>query len=90
MPPCVGWYVGGADIALLIKEKCPSEGPGDMRLLPASGNGQPALGLYMREPDGVHRPFQLHVLDITERGVAHVTCFFDVDLFEKFGLPPQL
>ncbi|MFC9518094.1 sigma-70 family RNA polymerase sigma factor [Nocardiaceae bacterium NPDC056970] len=90
MPPFVGWYVGGPDIARLIKEKCPSEGPGDMRLLPASGNGQPALGLYMRGPDGVHRPFQLHVLDITESGVAHVTCFFDVDLFARFGLPPQL
>ncbi|MDH6677110.1 RNA polymerase sigma-70 factor (ECF subfamily) [Rhodococcus sp. LBL1] len=90
MPPFVGWYVGGADIARLVKEKCPSEGPGDMRLLPAAANGQPALGLYMRGEDGAHRPFQLHVLDITERGVAHVTCFFDTDLFARFGLPERL
>ena len=58
-----------------------------MRLLPTAANGQPALGLYMRGPDGVHRPFQLHVLDVTERGVAHVTCFFDTGLFARFGLP---
>ncbi|WP_137723115.1 sigma-70 family RNA polymerase sigma factor [Prescottella subtropica] len=90
MPPFTGWYVGGPDIARLVKEKCPSEGPGDMRLLPAAANGQPALGLYMREPDGVHRPFQLHVLDVTERGIAHVTCFFDTDLFVRFGLPEQV
>lgn len=87
MPPFVGWYVGGADIARLIKEKCPAQGAGGMRLLPTSANGQPALGLYMRDEDGIHRPFQLHVLDVTEHGVAHVTCFFDTELFDRFGLP---
>ncbi|CAM3248269.1 sigma-70 family RNA polymerase sigma factor [Prescottella defluvii] len=90
MPPFVGWYVGGVDIARLIKEKCPAQGAGDMRLLPTAANGQPALGLYMRGADGIHRPFQLHVLDVTERGVAHVTCFFDTELFDRFGLPARL
>ncbi|WP_305092864.1 sigma-70 family RNA polymerase sigma factor [Prescottella sp. R16] len=90
MPPFTGWYVGGPAIARLVKDKCPSEGPGDMRLLPASANGQPALGLYMRGPDGVHRPFQLHVLDVTERGITHVTCFFDTGLFGRFGLPQRV
>ncbi|QBJ96145.1 sigma-70 family RNA polymerase sigma factor [Rhodococcus sp. ABRD24] len=89
MPPFVGWYVGGSDIARLIKEKCPAQGAGDMRLLPTSANAQPALGLYMRGADGIHRPFQLHVLDVTDRGVAHVTCFFDTGLFKTFGLPPH-
>jgi len=86
MPPFDGWYRGGASIGTLISGNCPAKGPGDMRLLPTAANGQPALGLYMRGEDGVHRPFQLHVLDVTADGVSHVVCFFDVDLFEKFGL----
>ncbi|MGL5443292.1 MAG: RNA polymerase subunit sigma-70, partial [[Mycobacterium] stephanolepidis] len=34
--------------------------------------------------------FQMHVLDVTPEGVAHVVCFFDISLFEKFGLPTEL
>ncbi len=58
----------GADIARLIKEKCPSEGPGDMRCCRRRATASAALGLYMREPDGVHRPFQLHVLESPSAG----------------------
>ncbi len=90
MPPFTGWYRGGPSIAALIKEQCPAEKAGDMRLIETSANGQPAVGLYMREGDGVHRPFQMHVLDVTQDGVAHVVCFFDLSLFEKFGLPTEL
>lgn len=87
MPPFDGWYLGGENIGRLISNNCPAQRAGDMRLLPSWANGQPAFGLYMRGEDGVHRPFQLHVLDVTAGGVAHVVCFFDLDLFEKFGLP---
>ncbi|CPZ85842.1 Probable alternative RNA polymerase sigma factor SigG [Mycobacteroides abscessus] len=90
MPPFTGWYQGGPSIAALIKAQCPAEHAGDMRLVETSANGQPAIGLYMREGDGVHRPFQMHVLDVTQDGVAHVVCFFDISLFEKFGLPAEL
>ncbi|MCQ4120922.1 sigma-70 family RNA polymerase sigma factor [Rhodococcus tibetensis] len=87
MPPFDGWYLGGENIGRLISNNCPAQRAGDMRLLPSWANGQPAFGLYMRGEDGVHRPFQLHVLDVTAGGVAHVVCFFDLGLFEKFGLP---
>lgn len=90
MPPFTGWYAGPADIVALIREKCPADGPGDMRLLPTSANGQPAFGLYMRGEDGVHRAFQLQVLDLTDAGVAHATVFFDVAWFERCGLPAEL
>ncbi len=90
MPPFDGWYRGPAAIVSLIKHNCPAKGPGDQVLLPTVANGQPALGLYMRGADGVHRPFQLQVLDIIDGKVTHVTVFFADDtvaLFERFGLP---
>ncbi|NDK88613.1 sigma-70 family RNA polymerase sigma factor [Gordonia desulfuricans] len=91
MPPFTGWYQGAESIATLIRGNCPAEKAGDQILLPATANGQPAFGLYMRGPDDVHRPFQLQVLDLDPSGkVAHVVAFFGDDLeaeFARFGLP---
>ncbi|KQU04490.1 RNA polymerase subunit sigma-70 [Rhodococcus sp. Leaf7] len=87
MPPFVGWYRGPADIGALISTKCPATGPESMRMMATTANGQPAFGLYMLGEDGVHHPFQLHVLEVVDNRVAHVACFFDTTLFERFGLP---
>jgi RNA polymerase sigma-70 factor (ECF subfamily) len=89
MPPFTGWYQGPEDIARLIDKQCPAEGPGDMRLVPTHANGQYAFGLYMRDGD-VYRPFNLPVLTLTPDGVSHVSCFFDLRLFETFGLPASI
>ena len=76
---------------MLSKTHCPAEGPGDMRFIRTTANGQPAAALYMLNREtGVHEPFQLHVLDVgprrhlPRRGVSHD------ELFEKFGLPASL
>jgi RNA polymerase sigma-70 factor (ECF subfamily) len=90
MPPFTGWYHGNEAIAELIDKQCPAKGPGDMRLVATVANGQPAFGVYMRGEDGVHRPFQLHVITFTSEGASHVACFFDLSLFETFGLPASL
>ncbi|RIJ70521.1 sigma-70 family RNA polymerase sigma factor [Nakamurella silvestris] len=90
MPPFTGWYAGPADIAELISTQCPAQGPGDMRILPSSANGQPVLAVYMRDGDGVHRAFQLQQLTLSDGRVSHVTCYFDLALFEAFGLPSVL
>jgi RNA polymerase sigma-70 factor, ECF subfamily len=45
--------------------------------------------MYMCEGDK-HVPFQLHVVDFTAAGVAHVVAFLDTTLFAKFGLPESL
>ncbi|HLT62878.1 MAG TPA: RNA polymerase subunit sigma-70, partial [Microlunatus sp.] len=87
MPPFLGWYRGPRDVGRLIATHCPADGPESQRMLPTRANGQPAFGLYMRDDAGVHRPFQLHQLTITEHGVSHVVCYFDTDLFPRFGLP---
>jgi RNA polymerase sigma-70 factor (ECF subfamily) len=90
MPPFTGWYQTPEHIVLLTRTHCPASGPGDMVLLPAQANGQPAFGLYMRGDDGVHRAFQLHVVHLNGPAVDHVVAFFDTSLFAKFGLPDAL
>jgi RNA polymerase sigma-70 factor, ECF subfamily len=90
MPPFTGWYQTPEHIVVLTETQCPASGPGDMVLLPAQANGQPAFGMYMRGDDGVHRAFQLHVLHLRGPAVDHVVAFFDTSLFAKFGLPDAL
>jgi RNA polymerase sigma-70 factor (ECF subfamily) len=90
MPPYLGWYVGSAAIGDLIRTNCPARCAGDMRLVPTTANGQPAAAVYMREADGVHRAFQLQVLDIVDGEVTHVAVFFDLSLFALAGLPAEL
>ena len=89
MPPFVGWYQGPEAIATLVRQQCPAQAPGDMRLIPLVANGQPAAAMYMRDGDQ-HLPFQLHVIDMRPDGVSHVVAFFDTTLFPKFGLPERL
>ena len=89
MPPFDGWYRGPRDIGSLIHLQCPAQGAGDMRLIPVVANGQPGAAMYMRDGDK-HVPFQLHVVDFTAEGVAHVVAFLDATLFAKFGLPDHL
>ncbi|MER6814367.1 sigma-70 family RNA polymerase sigma factor [Actinomadura nitritigenes] len=89
MPPFPQWFVGADTIVRLIKAQCGPE-PGELRMVPASANGQPAFGMYRRDAEGVHRPFQLQVLGITGEGVAQVSAFFDTSLFPVFGLPETL
>ena len=90
MPPFTGWYQTPEHIVQLTLTHCPATGPGDMVLLPAHANGQPAFGMYLRGDDGVHRPFQLHVLHLSGPAIDHVVSFFDTSLFAKFGLPDAL
>lgn len=89
MPPHLGWYQGAENIGRLIDTQCPG-GPHEMRLVPTRANGQPAYGLYMRQPSGEFTPFHLQVLTIRDGAVSHVGAFFDHALFERFGLPAVL
>lgn len=89
MPPFTGWYAGATNIAALIGNQCPG-GTHDMPMIETSANGQPAFGLYMRQADGHFEPFQLQVLTIVDGRVTHVGAFFELRLFETFGLPASL
>ena len=86
MPPHLEWYIGSAAIVRLITTHCPA-GPGDLRLVLTSANGQPAFGVYLRGDDGVFRAYQIQVLRTDGHQVGHAVVWFDLDLFPSFGLP---
>ncbi len=90
MPPFAGWYHGAEAIGELVRTHCPAEKAGDQVMVRVSANGQTAFALYMIQPDGMHRAFQLQVPTVTADGVSHVACFFDTELFARFGLPDTL
>lgn len=87
MPPFPAWFLGPQDVGRHLATTCPA-GPGDLRMVPTRANGQPAFGQYLRDPaDGVFRPFALQVLTLGRAGISHVGTFFDLRLFDTFGLP---
>jgi RNA polymerase sigma-70 factor (ECF subfamily) len=86
MPPFLSWFRGRKDIAVCIARQC-APGPGDLRLIPTSANGQPAFAMYKRREDGIHHAHSLQVVTLDAEGVTHVGAFFDTSLFRTFGLP---
>ncbi|UFU05367.1 sigma-70 family RNA polymerase sigma factor [Ruania halotolerans] len=86
MPPYPDWFHGARTIGQMIAAQSPAQRPGDHLLVPTSANGQPAFGLYLPDHDGVHRPFNLQVLTLTQEGISRVVAFFDQRLFAPFGL----
>ena len=90
MPPFPTWYVGPEIIVRLIHAQCPAQGPGDLKLVPTSANGQPAFAMYLRDADaGVYREFGLHVLSMDGAALTHVAVFFDA-AFTDFNLPETI
>ncbi|WP_434442078.1 sigma-70 family RNA polymerase sigma factor [Lentzea sp. E54] len=85
MPPFPQWYRGPDMVAWHLTNQCPAV-PHGARMIATEANGQPAYGLYLREPDGVFRPFNLQVLEVGDR-ITRVSSFFDLSLFPRFGLP---
>jgi hypothetical protein len=88
MPPLSAWFRGPDAIARLVATHCPARA-GEIRLLPAEANGQPAYAGYRLTDEG-WTPFQLHVPALTDGRVSHVSAFFDLSLFATFGLPARL
>ncbi|NUR88939.1 MAG: RNA polymerase subunit sigma-70, partial [Nonomuraea sp.] len=88
MPPYVGWYAGPAAIGELVTTQCPANHAGDLKLLPVAANGQPAFAVYFRE-GGFYRRFAIMVLTLAEEGIKHVAMFFDLGLFDTFGLASE-
>jgi RNA polymerase sigma-70 factor (ECF subfamily) len=90
MPPFDGWYSGPVAIGTLISTHCPASGPGDQVMVPVMANGRPALALYMLGEDGRHHAFHVQVPTLTPGGFSHVVAFFELTLFDRFGLPRVL
>jgi RNA polymerase sigma-70 factor, ECF subfamily len=89
MPPLLTWFAG-RDTVLRFVAASLLPGPGLLRLVPVTANGQPAFAVYEREPDGTFRAHAIQVLGVTDTGIARIVAFADPTLFGPFGLPRRL
>jgi RNA polymerase sigma-70 factor (ECF subfamily) len=87
MPPYAMWLEGRDDILAFWF------GPGrecrGSRLVATTANGAPAFAQYRPSgPDGLHRPWSLQVLEVSDGAIAGFTMFLDTStVFPLFGLP---
>ena len=91
MPPLPQWYQGREAIRSFMAWAWSLPRYGAFRVVPTAANGQPALALYSREPDGNEfHAHSIHVLTLRDDAIAVVTLFRDPQLFAAFGLPAVL
>ena len=76
MPPFLTWFAGRAAVAGFVGSQLLTA-PGDLRLVPAAANGQPAFAVYQRGDHGVYRAHALQVLTLTASGIARIVVFAD-------------
>lgn len=58
-------------------------------MLPTVANDQPAVGAYVRDPDGVYRAHTLQVFTVAGAAISRNVVFHDPALFALFGLPAE-
>jgi RNA polymerase sigma-70 factor (ECF subfamily) len=64
---------------------------GRAHLVPTRANGQPAFGMYLRDPNAqVARAHGIVVLTLEAGRISHITRFGETALFSRFGLPSLL
>jgi RNA polymerase sigma-70 factor (ECF subfamily) len=89
MPPQPIEVHGPAAIAEFFLER-EWWGAGRARLIPTRANGQPAFGMYLRDPHApIVRAHGIVVLTLSGDRVAHITRF-EPSHFARFGLPRRL
>ncbi|MGY1631260.1 sigma-70 family RNA polymerase sigma factor [Geodermatophilus sp. SYSU D01186] len=89
MPPFEMWLRGATDIGTWMLG--PGSGCRGSRVLPTRANGAPAFAQYRPREGGGHEPWALHVLEVRDGRIAHVSSFLDLDndLFRRLGLPVE-
>jgi RNA polymerase sigma-70 factor, ECF subfamily len=102
MPPMASWFAGADAVEVFLREfafakpwdhdagRC-AEGRREVRLVPATANGQPAFGAYRwREEEGAYLPFTLQVLTLEGERIREITGFVDPGALAGFELPARL
>jgi RNA polymerase sigma-70 factor (ECF subfamily) len=58
-------------------------------VLATEANGSPAVAQWRPTADGGFEPWALHVLEVSDGRVEHISSFLDLDqdLFRRLGLP---
>ncbi|MEV4179286.1 sigma-70 family RNA polymerase sigma factor [Nonomuraea sp. NPDC049709] len=89
MPPTPTWFAGRESVVRFFATRVLT-GPGACRMVPTAANGQPAVAMYQRGPDGVHHVHAVMVLSASDTGIRQIIAFRDPSLFELFELPRTL
>jgi RNA polymerase sigma-70 factor (ECF subfamily) len=87
MPPWLTWLAGRHDIGRFLTRIFALRESDAWHMVPTNANGQPAVGAYVRGPDGARQAQSLQVYTITSTGIARIVAFSDPSLFAAFGLP---
>jgi RNA polymerase sigma-70 factor (ECF subfamily) len=85
MPPYEMWLGSAEDIGRWMLG--PGRGCRGSRVLPVRANGSPAIAQYRPREGGGHEPWGLHVLEVRDGRISHISSFLDTGLFPLFGLP---
>jgi RNA polymerase sigma-70 factor (ECF subfamily) len=86
MPPALTWFTGRHTVARFVAANF-FTGPGQLRLVPVTANGQPAFAVYQRGPAGDWHAHAVQVLTLATTGITRIVAFTDPALFTSFGLP---
>ena len=90
MPPYEMWLRGAGDIATWMLG--PGNGCRGSRVFAVEANGSPAIAQYRPREGGGREPWALHVLEVEDGRIGHISSFLDLDtgLFRLLGLPAAL
>ena len=88
MPPHPLWLRGPEQITHWMTR--PGAECRGSRLVATAANGCPAFGSYRPAGPGLHRPWTLQVLEISDGRITGLHNFLDTSLFAAFGLPDEL
>jgi RNA polymerase sigma-70 factor (ECF subfamily) len=91
MPPVLTWFTGRQAAVRFLDGRQPHlfTVPGQVRMVRATANGQPAFAAYLRDDDGGYHAHAVMLLAITPAGIARIVIFLDPGLFALFGLPAE-
>jgi RNA polymerase sigma-70 factor (ECF subfamily) len=88
MPPIATWFTGRAAVTAFVAAYL-FTAPGWLRPVPVMANGQMAIAVYGRQPDGTYHAHAVIMPTITATGIARMIAFQNPTLFASFGLPEQ-
>jgi RNA polymerase sigma-70 factor, ECF subfamily len=88
MPPLDLWLRGADEMgAWLLGQGKACEGS---RLIPVRANGSPGFAQYRCAEPGLHKPWGIQILEISDGKVAELCTFLGEEHFKAFGLPLEL
>ena len=88
MPPHPLWLRGPVEISRWYLGQ--GIGCQGARLVATAANGCAAFGSYKLVAPGVHEPFNVHVVEVSDGRISGLHHFLYPELFPAFGLPARL